>query len=87
MLIISWAELYLNKNHTIIYYAMNLTKTIEVAQQNGSREIYLTWWSLDIGWKTNIKVPEDLDGKQPRKNQYMDMRYPKGSIKPCRLIF
>jgi len=29
---LSWGRLYLDKNRTIIYYAMNLTKAVEVAQ-------------------------------------------------------
>jgi len=56
-----WARLYLDNNHTIIYYAMNLTKAVEVAQQNGFRDIYLIWWKDSIGWYLNIKVPEDFE--------------------------
>jgi hypothetical protein len=52
-----WTKLYLDNNHTIIYYAMNLTKAVEVAQQNGFKEIYLIWWSQNIGWYPDISIP------------------------------
>jgi len=52
-----WTKLYLDSNHTIIYYAMNLTKAVKVAQQNGFKEIYLIWWSQNIGWYLDISVP------------------------------
>jgi hypothetical protein len=57
---ISWAQLHLDKNHTIIYYAMNITKAVETAQQNEFKNIYLIWWSQNTGWYPNIKVPEDF---------------------------
>ena len=47
-------------NHTIIHYAVNLTKAIEVAQEKGFREIYLIWWHPEIGWYPNIRVPENF---------------------------
>jgi len=47
-------------NHTIIHYAVNLTKAIEVAQEKGFREIYLIWWHPEIGWYPNIRVPESF---------------------------
>ena len=57
---VSWAQLHLNKNHTIVYYAMNLTKAVEVAQANGLREIYLIWWYPGIGWYPSIRIPENF---------------------------
>jgi len=58
---ISWARLYLNDNQTIIYFAMNITKAIMIANQNGFKEIYLIWWKRNIGWYPNINVPEDFE--------------------------
>lgn len=57
---ISWARLYLDRNHVIVYYAMNLTKAMEIARQNRFNKIYLIWRSQDIGWYQNIKIPENF---------------------------
>jgi hypothetical protein len=53
----AYMQLYLDKNFTIIYFAMNLTKASELAQQMDFKETYLIWWSEDIGWYSNIKIP------------------------------
>lgn len=60
LVFVSWADLYLNKNLTIIYYSMNLTRAFEVARRNGFQDIYIVWWNRDIGWYPNIKLPQGL---------------------------
>jgi len=58
---LSWAKLYLDRDHIIVYYSMNITKALEVAKKKGFDTTYLIWWTESIGWYPNIKVPEAFE--------------------------
>jgi len=57
---LAWAELYLDDNHTIIHFTMNLNTALDVASEQGFELVYLLWWGESIGWYQNIDIPENL---------------------------
>ncbi len=40
-----WTSLYLDPNHVVVYYQVNLEKAVETAEQYGFERIYLIWWN------------------------------------------
>ncbi len=57
---LAWAQLYLDNNHIIVHFAMNLTKALEVASERGFTPVYLLWWGESIGWYQNIYIPDNF---------------------------
>ena len=55
-----WTELYLDKNHSVIFFTDNLEAASNVALDNGFSSAYLVWWNEDIGWY-GFTVPSDFD--------------------------
>jgi len=55
--IVSWADIYLDKRYTIVFYQIDVEKAIEVARNDDFDPIYLVWWNQDIGWY-GITVPD-----------------------------
>ena len=53
-----WAKLYLDEDHMIVYFSMDLSRGLEVALEKGFGMVYLVWWNVDIGWYDYIEVPE-----------------------------
>jgi hypothetical protein len=53
-----WADLYLNKEHMMIYFVKDVENAVGVALEHGYKRMYLIWWNesyltwqnLDIGW-------------------------------------
>ena len=54
-----WTELYLHKNHVVIFFASNLEAASNLALENGFNSLYFIWWNEDIGWY-GFKVPSDF---------------------------
>jgi len=48
--LVSWADLYLDKKHVIVYYQMDVEKALWVALKHGFDPIYMVWWNQNIGW-------------------------------------
>jgi len=59
--LVSWADLYLDRKHMIVYYQMDVEKALAVALEQGFNPIYLVWWNqtLNIKWY-GITVPKSF---------------------------
>jgi len=47
---LAWAKLYLDKNHMIVYYQVDVQEALGMALGHGFDPIYLVWWKESIGW-------------------------------------
>ena len=45
-----WSQLYLDENHTAVFFNSDLQKASQFALENGFTTSYLVWWNEDIGW-------------------------------------
>jgi len=54
-----WTELYLDKNHVVIFFTSNLEAASNLALENGFSSVYFIWWNEDIGWY-GFTVPSDF---------------------------
>lgn len=60
----SWANFYLDKKHTVVYFVKDVEKASGIAQERGFSPVYLVWWNEDyltwqnqsIGWY-GVAVP------------------------------
>jgi hypothetical protein len=53
-----WTRLYLDKNHTAIFFINNFEEALKLALENSFRSIYFIWWNKDIGWYS-LSVPSN----------------------------
>ena len=54
-----WTELYLDKDHVVIFFSINLEAALNLALENGFNSLYFIWWNEDIGWY-GLTVPRDF---------------------------
>ena len=54
-----WTELYLDKNHIVVFFTNNLEAALNLALENGFNSLYFVWWNVDIGWY-GLTVPNDF---------------------------
>jgi len=54
---LSWADLYLDKAHPIVYYVKDLKTALNVAFDHDFDSVYLVWWNENVGWY-DLTVPE-----------------------------
>jgi len=62
-----WADLYLSKEHMIVYFVIDIEKAAEVALAHGYEHIYIVWWNEsyltwqneEIGWY-GLTLPESF---------------------------
>jgi len=54
-----WIELYLDKNHVVVFFTRNLEAASNLALNNGFNPVYFIWWNEDIGWY-GLTVPSDF---------------------------
>jgi len=47
---LSWANLYLDGNRTVIAYSSDAKGALNVATNQGYDSVYLVWWGENIGW-------------------------------------
>ncbi len=53
-----WTMLYLEKNHTAIFFDNNFEEASNLAFTNGATTAYFVWWNEDSGWY-NFELPQD----------------------------
>lgn len=54
-----WTGLYLDKDHVVIFFRINLEAALNLALENGFNSLYFIWWNEDIGWY-GLTVPDDF---------------------------
>jgi len=52
-----WSDLYLDKEHTVVLFMVDVEKALNVALEHGFDPIYLIWWNDNIGWYGGLIVP------------------------------
>jgi len=55
----SWANLYLDSRHIIVYFVNNIKDAVNVAIERGFSHLYFVWWNENIGWY-GLTVPKDF---------------------------
>ena len=47
---VEWANLRLDRSHTVVTYSAAIEEALDVATSNGFSSVYLVWWGETIGW-------------------------------------
>jgi len=53
-----WADLYLDKKYTIVYYFRDVEGALTLALDRHFDPIYMIWWNENVEWYFNITVPK-----------------------------